>query len=400
MRLHFCAPFFGACLLSLGLQACDGLSFSDQVTSNERTPSDLQPQGTPGLQALLVEKEDPNSFEVHIELNNLPRDGQALVLRRKDGAGNQTQLDLLSSQATEYTDSTVKAGTKYTYGVANLKSDGLEELATADIQVPTDIEIVGAINWPASEITGINRLFFRKDARLVTQGQQFRIVVRKIISDDGVIESWPDGQTAPRNTAGRSGGLISIETDVGEGRLQVLARGENGGQGLNGSPGGAGAVGPRGNNAEVKSETDCPFSFIPNFLLREGPGHCHTQYYCSRQTGDGGQGNQGFPGTPGARGLPGGDAAEVHILVHADSALQVVHSLLPGQGGAGGIGGPGGPGGGGGPPGSRDSGNRCRAANWGSAGPQGHGGSSGDLGVAGALRPVCVKLGSSQVGDC
>ena len=401
MRVHFCAPIIGACLLSVGLYACEGLSFSEKPPS-ENQVADFDPQAMHGFRALLIEQEEPNSFQVRIDLSDFPKYGQALVLRRKDESGKQTQFDLLSSQTDSYTDSAVTAGAKYVYSLASLSSDGLAEVASTEIQIPVDIEIKDVAVWPASEITGINRLFFRKDSRLVTQGQQFKIVARKIISDDGVIESWPDGQTASPNTPGRAGGLISIETDLGEGRLQVLARGENGGQGSAGGAGGAGAAGPGGNNGEAKSETDCPFSsgLLANFLNPDRPGRCHTRHYCSRPTGDGGAGNRGLPGAQGARGFPGGDAAEVHVLVHADSALQVVQSLLPGRGGLGGIGGPGGPGGAGGPPGTRDRGNLCRAANWGPAGSQGPTGPTGELGIPGSTRPVCVKLGSSQVGDC
>ena len=268
-----------------------------------------------------------------------------------------------------------------------------------------DVEIRGVQAWPVPEITGVNRLFFREGSRLQTSGWNFRIQAKRILSDGGVIESWPDGQTAALNVVGRSGGKISIEADGGDGVLRVFARGENGGAGLTGSAGGRGAKGPRGYNAEVRSERDCwslmdsRLTTLPR-IMREGPGHCSTHYYCSRETGDGGRGGQGVQGGRGTNGQPGGDAAELQVLVHSDSSLQIVHESLPGRGGSGGAGGAGGPGGFGGDPGSRDSGERCRLAGFGPVGPPGLQGGSGDPGRSGSARPVCVSLGHSQVGDC
>ena len=105
-------PFMGGLALSATLTAC-GLSFENPVTDVGAKPAQVIPTDAEVLAASIVERELPNAFEVRLDIAANQSDAPTLVLKRRDAEGNQVQLDLLSAKSTSYTDTTVRAGTKY-----------------------------------------------------------------------------------------------------------------------------------------------------------------------------------------------------------------------------------------------------------------------------------------------
>lgn len=72
------------------------------------------------------------------------------------------------------------------------------------------------------------------ETTFITSGRPVIINADELISDDGVISTFPKDQIAPANTHGRDGGLITIKATQAKGNLSFVLRGEDGGDGLNG----------------------------------------------------------------------------------------------------------------------------------------------------------------------
>ncbi|MBS1983125.1 MAG: hypothetical protein JST16_03040 [Bdellovibrionales bacterium] len=386
--------------------ACGKLSFDDPSDPLMSSPSTTAPSATPqvgsaevgDLSASLRELPEPNRFEVALSWSPEP-DVSAYIVKRKDNHGQIAQLDLLPGAAKSFSDSSVEPQNRYVYSVVGMRDGAVLESREAVIETPLDLEVASAVDWPASEITGINRLFLRKGARLRTLGRDFRIDVRAIIADDAVIESFPEGRAAPLGAAGSHGGSLDLKATTGAGSLLILARGENGGAGLAGARGGMGPVGARGGDGVADYETDCTLLSLSRLAIGDH-GHCFKHWYCKRETGDGAQGGRGAAGAIGGSGFAGGDSMSVTVDVAEAKDLSFRYEKLPGLGGPGGPGGPGGAGGPGGPPGSRDSGGRCRVAQFGPTGPVGPQGPNGPSGSSGEARPVCLSLSGTKIGDC
>jgi hypothetical protein len=73
----------------------------------------------------------------------------------------------------------------------------------------------------------VNRLFLTKGSQLETLGLNITIAVNEIISDDGIIESFPRNKEASAGQSGQSGGFLQIQAKRGSGKLHIFARGES-----------------------------------------------------------------------------------------------------------------------------------------------------------------------------
>jgi hypothetical protein len=247
----------------------------------------------------------------------------------------------------------------------------------------------------------IRRLTLLEGAVLATNGQALQLDVEEVVSFGGVIDTTPVDPTPAAGANGISGGLFHLTATRGRGNLSIVAGGQSGAVGLKGAVGEVGAKGGRGGNGANDYTTECWFSALALFERDPGgPGHCHKNWSCSRQTGDGAQGARGTIGKPGLAGGSGGDSAPILVELEDPSGLLVSTEAHPGKGGSGGQGGDGGIGGPGGDPGARDSRNICRVAN---RGPQGTRGDQGPLGLGGKdgnEQPICLRLGVAQIGNC
>lgn len=380
--------------------ACGKLTFDSPSESQPPLTNEpaINPSEAKDLTAVLHELPSPNRFEVALAWSAEPG-VSAYIVKRKDKRGQISQLDLLPGAANSFSDSSVEPQNRYVYSVVGMRDGAVLASREATIETPLDLEVTSAVDWPASEITGINRLFLRKGTRLRTLGRDFRIDVRAMISDDAVIESFPEGRTAALGLAGSHGGSLDLRAQIGTGSLLVLARGEDGGAGFPGARGGAGPAGARGSDGVADYEMDCTLLSFARLAIGDH-GHCFKNWYCKRDTGNGAPGGRGASGAGGGSGFAGGDSMSVTVDVADAKDLSLRYEKLPGLGGPGGPGGGGGPGGPGGPPGSRDSGGHCRAAQFGPTGPVGPQGPSGSSGSSGETRPVCLSLSGTKIGDC
>lgn len=257
-----------------------------------------------------------------------------------------------------------------------------------------------------------NRLFFTKNDWAITYGEDIEILVDEIISDDGVISSFPDIRTAQPEIDGRSGGKLTVRAKRGRGVLHVMSRGENGGAGRPGSPGGISPKGARGSNGscQVASLFSVPswleeLVLVPNAYAEheqgnpDPPTRNERRLRCTVEPGDGGQGGAGLPGGNGGKGGRGGDSTRVYVEIEDPTDFQVKTWVDVGVGGPGGGGGRGGVGGPGGDPGDRGC-DLCRIPSAGLQGPTGPAGQNGPAGPNGAEQPMCIRLGKARIGSC
>ncbi len=336
-------------------------------------------EGPLKIQAKALEK--PNQYQVHLSWMGGSTTGDEWILQREQvSLSRVSALARVPIQTREYTDDTVLAGEKYRYYLyyARGSSQGLH--AVMPIEVPKDLEIQGVI--PLKSITGIKRLFLRRDSRIQIEGDRFDLEVDEILSDWGVIESFNRGQTATPEKDGRSGSPIFVKARKGSGDLIIRTAGERGGKGTKGIQGAPGERGKKGSDARC-------VTYKPNDPLNS----------CIQNPTDGERGGKGGRGFPGGRGRMGGNSSPALITVLESSPLRVQFQVEPGRGGLGGDGGDGGEGGAGGEPGSNLTCCNAKTVN-GAKGETGEKGVTADEGEIGRAMPTCVKLADSRLGDC
>ena len=269
--------------------------------------------------------------------------------------------------------------------------------------------------WPK----GINKLILRNGARLLTNGSNQVIEVDELESEDGVIESFPEGRRAPSSSDGQGGGRIEIRAKTGKGTLFVFGRGENGGDGIQGRAGNTGLIGKAGQRALGTHRPGfelCHCGRVVAALkqqVEEGNTseqvqamrkyiELKSQHRCIYEGTNGAAGGRGEDGQPGVSGGAGGSSSQIFIQVSDANDFRVKAYPIAGLGGSGSAGGTGGEGGPGGDPGDHkfDDFRVCPDLAAGPPGIPGNPGLPGLPGPPGTVLPMCIRLGSTNFGDC
>ncbi|MBS1984125.1 MAG: hypothetical protein JST16_08125 [Bdellovibrionales bacterium] len=323
-------------------------------------PGPVSQEGLVPFSARLESGSEANDYRVILNWEaKLP----SLALRRRGADGSALQIELPPGTVT-FEDRPSVPGIKYNYALVALAGAQTTELNVATVDIPRDRVVEGDLAWNDLG-TGYGRVFLRAGSRLWTGGQAVQLVADEIVSEGGVIITFPKGQTAGPGAIGKSGGRIDLHAHRMRGLLRVEGRGENGGTGAKGQDGATGGRGAPGDDAYVLGMV------------------------CMRQAGEGKRGLPGESGHRGQRGASGGDSAQVRIRVDNPSDdFRVEFDLQSGEGGAGGPGGEGGSGGLGGEQGM----NFPVCGQGGGVGPYGPSGASGpvgEAGSAGAVFPIC-----------
>lgn len=77
----------------------------------------------------------------------------------------------------------------------------------------------------------IRRLTILEGAVLSTNGQELKLDIQELVSDNGIIDTTPITPVPRLGASGLSGGLLQINAQHARGRLTVIAGGQNGGAG-------------------------------------------------------------------------------------------------------------------------------------------------------------------------
>ncbi len=393
-------PILLACLF-----ACDS-------SQDDTKPVVKPPTPEPSFNADVEPQAEPNTYQVRLRWD-ATQPPSAWIIQREERNQWVKHLVTLEGRLKEYADQNVLPGETYRYVIGRMEPGNYVVMKEVTAKIPRDYEITGVSS--DREIKGFNRLFFRAGSRIDMNGNGLQIEVNEVISDGGVVQSFPENQTAGYGAAGRSGGEIVVKAKTGKGTLFVYGRGENGGPGVPGKVGGPGKKGQAGRSGLATHETvnvvcNCgPRSRELREQARQGNPLAMFQYVvernrhrCISQTGDGAPGEIGGPGGDGGAGGRGGDSGKVSVEISDPTLLQVKAHLVPGKGGTGGTPGEGGAGGAGGNPGDKDLDyyDVCRNGVPGPTGPQGPRGRSGSRGEDGKELGLCLKLGLVNIGDC
>lgn len=280
-----------------------------------------------------------------------------------DGSGspivalNADQLGFIDTQLT---------GGRYVYQLGSITAAGFRSLQSKVVVIPNDLVIDPAFKILEStekiEFLNYGRIFISNRAVLNTQGRSLIIRAAALISENGVIQTFPAGQTANLGQPGRSGGKILIQVQKISGRLLVNLRGENGAKGVDGT-----AILRVANAASINK-------VFSSSKSRESV--CENGGYEPAERGQ--------RGNPGADGTRGGTSGSLEIVAVDATELNLDYRLEPGAGGAAGFGGAGQRGG----AKARD----CSNNEVGESGADGDWGPNGHPGIDGRAETVCVLI--------
>jgi hypothetical protein len=293
---------------------------------------------------------------------------------------------------------------KYDFGFIHLGE--WQSIQEFQIPKPTDLIIENTVTWSQvksefeAEPEGFfklkthYRLFLKENSVLVTQGQNLKIRLSALHPSTGAkVITWPQGQVAQAQQAGRGGGFLELQTETLEGNLEIVLRGERGGVGATGQADPS-LNGPAGRNG-------LDHEYRPAQI--NGFGAQVIDPICVRPPTDGEVGGPGQPGRSGGVGYRGGSSGAAHVQVSHQSESRINYTFEPGEGGIGGAGGPGGLGGPGGKAGNSLIKNTfgtlqsgpCAIAREGASGQEGPRGSEGPMGEAG-LKQSATSLINGQ----
>jgi hypothetical protein len=369
------------------------------------------------LAAEIVAMPEPDRYQVRLSWKKtMGASLKGWLIQRTETANGDGRTVKRDANDESHADTTVEAGKRYHYALSRIEEKTTFLEASADVEIPKDLEVQSIVEMEGSIRAG--RVFLRQGSRILTRGKDLIIDAMEVLSDNGTIETFPVGQRASVGAAGRSGGRLIIRARRGTGVLQIFARGEAGGSGGTGA---WGRDGKRGQNGEVglgthervdvvctchrraRSLMERMKTFDASGLLarmewlREQGNH-----RCIRQPTDGLMGESGGRGSAGGDGGAGGASARVLVKIEETSDLAVNVLSEPGRGGAPGRGGRGGAGGLGGAPGDHalDFFFVCRNARSGSNGLSGEPGVWGKQGRDGSRNSTCVIQGKNAFGSC
>lgn len=249
------------------------------------------------------------------------------------------------------------------------------------IHTPLDIDLAQWIEenkGQESFFIRSHRVFLNENSEVITGGKDLLVDTNDLISQNGVLSTFPANQKAIVDQKGRGGGSIRIKAHRASGELHINMFGEYGGDGSDGKPYTQPAK--RGKNAASLSEFD-PTVMIPPIV-----------FLCLRPLDRGGIGENGAEGRPGSPGRQGGNSGEFKIEVYESSPeFIVLVNKKTGIAGKPGKGGPGQPGG--------EGGLGDVAPEWcpqGRKGAKGLDGKNGADGISegdGIIQDECISIG-------
>ncbi len=223
-------------------------------------------------------------------------------------------------------------------------------------------------------------IFFPKGV-LTTYGRGLRIEGETVFFEDTVIETFPENQTAELGFKGRDGAVLTIVAGRIRGKLHVVLRGENGGEGLKARDlelfEGRGRRGRKGRSVKERCSPVVDHCYCPG--LRHGEN-----------------GGEGAEGREGKKGFSGGATGTLRVFAKETEGFELSYEFVRGEGGKGGLGGLGGVGG---ESGEGDRTHLCHAYA-GKKGLRGKRGKRGEKGESGEYGKVCVLFGSKKELPC
>jgi hypothetical protein len=270
---------------------------TDQVSANRAVGPEVEPLPEPG------------HYQVH-----LPISEEVQVVQRslKDIEDDVTVVPMKLEKHI-LTDDQVESGKSYVYELGFQKDGEFELVETYEIQIPQDLVIQNEVVLQKDEVwNGYARIFLGPQGVITSQNFNLVMTASSLITQGGLIRTFPANTSAAQGIAGRSGGSVHLNLKTGVGILNVELRGENGGAGKDQGP----WAPPAGN---VVGGIHIDFGNIHSLFVK------------------------GEPGADGLPGATGGKTGNFLIQIQEAHQLDVMPRFFPGTGGAPGKGGTGSP---------------------------------------------------------
>ncbi len=349
--------------------------------------SSLEP--VPELKAEVKCRQDPNQYAIQLTWKESGILSEEWWISRTRAAGNHEVIARLSSQQKEHTDSAVVAGADYVYELRAYDSGSVVSLATARVTIPTDwVPGPGVHRFP--EIP-YGRWYLGSQTVVEVGEVDRRVHLLELHSEGAIIQSFPEAAEAGAGSAGRYGGKISIDVERAVGTLDLVSRGEAGGDGLTGEVGSRGSNGADAVGGKYIVHTDVVNRRSPFPLGQRVPISEVAFELMAPQNAT--KGGPGKPGAAGGKGGNGGDCGGIELFVKDSKEFFPRPLSVGGRGGRPGFGGLGGRGGRGG----RGVANQCLASEnpackSGEDGEDGPLGAMGSWGEPGKAGPVLLRI--------
>lgn len=210
----------------------------------------------------------------------------------------------------------------------------VEVLPVLDLMLTEDLDLVKKFEITSkTKVIYIHYLNLNGQKHLFVEDFSGKIIIEQLESDIGFIQTFPLDEKAEMGHDGKSGGSIEMKIVSGNGNLNIVMKGQDGGTGLQGAAPDATFKGGRGTDG-------APAEFIGVPPANRGA----TKFNCSVSPTNGGPGDQGKKGNRGDVGKNGGNTGTVSIENLA-SDIQITTKRIVGLKGMGGEGGNGGEGG-------------------------------------------------------
>jgi hypothetical protein len=312
---------------------------------------------------------------------------------------NQRTLIVVPSSQTTFSHEVVHDQTM-TYIIEVLDAASLvEQSIPKTVRTPRDFVVRGSQSQIVTDQQiHVQRLFLHADTPLSTNGHRVEITAEELISNNGVIETFPEGAKASSSQNGRPGGDLTIRIQKAIGTLKVIARGQDGGDGEKGSPYSSRAADgrpPEPGRLECEAIClRCDQSDAPLMGSRMPVATQRLSCLCSEIGTDATNGSPGAKGRTGGRAGHGGDSGNLKIEIQDGSSLDLQTISRPGQAGTPGKGGDGQPGGI-----AQGTKSRC-SGNPGTNGPTGPQGDTGPKANDGKDSQICIFIASEGKNDC
>lgn len=362
-----------------------------------------------------VVREEIGKYQVSIET---PKDTSLSIVRTSKWTNERVEIS--NNRSGVILDNSPKSGELYSYKIGNHKNNEFHESYSVDVHIP--LEVI------SSEMRSIPEHYyeFRKNAEglpkleivtmVLDKGFPFalnnsigEISIGKLISKDGILESHSFESVSKYNPDGHATGPFDLRIHSGEGDIQIILRGQKGGQPPQPAP-----LGEEGRGIKGLKGSDGHEAHVYNYQMDE------TVISCRKEIGIGGTGGKGKTGLSGLNGMDGAGTGNLFLEIAPGSNISYVIDRVQGDGGEGGLGGQGGPGG---PPGESGGLERhqsttgdpdkavrkslrsvkdrkCKQPPPGQYGPEGDRGPSGNKGKSGTIDKICIKNHSSNTWSC
>jgi len=244
--------------------------------------------------------EEPNRYKVVFPIEN---DVQVVHRFIKDDEANLVSIPLKLKDRL-LTDDQVQPGQTYVYEAGFQKEGHFELVHSFQIKVPQDLVVSEEMILQKDETwVGYNRIFLTATGVITTQGFNLVVAAKEMISQNGLLRTFPLGAKALAGQQGLHGGNVKLDLESAKGNLKVHLRGQHGGDGQKGE----------------------------DFLIVGLPVPDVA----------GAVGKPGVKGKPGMPGGNGGNSGRLQVTIKNSHQLNLLPLWEPGQGGSGGEGGTG-----------------------------------------------------------